>query len=867
MENRVGSFGSGTLDRSQFGSIRPAATLFRLVGPVPLVLLLFAQPRGIAQQSRTPPAPSKPIPAPAKAIVPPAKAGVGVALSPIHINDVHENDTDITGISPVVNIALSVKINGVTGVSTANANASGEFAIVLKQKAQVGNFVEVSGTAPNNTPVYGSTTVLAGAQPAAMAAKPVKLSKPSVAAAHDGDKSITASWNSADAAVAGLSLHFVLSTDATSEPLWQGDCTPDSKTGSCTVTPKQPPLAGGQVIKVTEVAVAGGAPSNSDVQTEIVAAAQGLATPTVSGSEGSTTIAATPDKADAGRSGLQIKVTILGPDANGLAGNCQPDTVGDKCTITLTKRLRATWKIQARSVIPNPRDASDIAASSAILADVTPLAALGKPAIAPPHEGDKSVSVTLNSTDVTAVKAPVQLKIRVKVNKASVATTEKDPAGNPAVENASVAKKSPSTEQNSGAEASAQKQSICIPNDSSNQCKVTFENALVEGDVITASEIIDDDQRPRESDGEAVATVVNDALGVPTIAKVRETNTAATVMLNPTDFMKWPGKLSLAVDVYGGADPLPGQSTTCSPADSAKDYCSVTFAALSVGQSLHAREIPSANAAGTPSKPGPDSIAEVQELGYNWGRVRAYFSLGTVLSRNNISTPPGSSTPAVTASNFSSPDAFAAFDMDFNWRTWQGCLAAAYINKPVRIATLADAVNQCDVSTGRRHSSNPSAPVGNSQTVSSNADSASLNCKEDIAALNCALQSTSDPSTVTILEFLIHIYARPTSATNTAGIQPGSGINEWHTRLSPFINRLKSCSAHYPATDQQGSSSTASTGHDTCKEGLNELSNIVLTSDEAQQMLDSNDGFEKRLKWGGAHQRLLPGQTDPNCGF
>ena len=35
---------------------------------------------------------------------------------------------------------------------------------------------------------------------------------------------------------------------------------------------------------------------------------------------------------------------------------------------------------------------------------------------------------------------------------------------------------------------------------------------------------------------------------------------------------------------------------------------------------------PSATTA--PSAPGPDSIAEVQEQGYNWGRVRAYFSLG-----------------------------------------------------------------------------------------------------------------------------------------------------------------------------------------------------------------------------------------------
>jgi hypothetical protein len=40
--------------------------------------------------------------------------------------------------------------------------------------------------------------------------------------------------------------------------------------------------------------------------------------------------------------------------------------------------------------------------------------------------------------------------------------------------------------------------------------------------------------------------------------------------------------------------------------------------------------------------------------------------------------------------------------MDFNLLTRQRCIAAAYVSKPVKLATLANAVAQCDASVGKR---------------------------------------------------------------------------------------------------------------------------------------------------------------------
>ena len=239
-----------------------------------------------------------------------AQAGTGqsktpaakLTLSPISIDAIAPDDPTVTGFSPVPNVALSIKINGTPGVSSANANASGKFVVALPQKAETGNFVEVSGKAPNGTALYGSATVSAASSASASASAAPSLSPPTIGVAHDGDTSIKLTANAADASQAGLSMHVkVMASARSATPIWEGDCTPSPATAPCTLTPNPPALTAGQTLVATDQVAAGGSPNSSKPSTLNVAAAQGLASATVSGAEGTPFAFVTPDKWDAGK--------------------------------------------------------------------------------------------------------------------------------------------------------------------------------------------------------------------------------------------------------------------------------------------------------------------------------------------------------------------------------------------------------------------------------------------------------------------------------------------------------------------------------------------------------------------------------------
>ena len=768
-----------------------------------------------------------------------AKSAAKLTLSPVSIDAVHEGDTNVTGFSPVPNVALSAKINGAAGTSSANANAAGRFAIVLAGPAHAGNFVEISGVAPNGILISGVTTVLAaGAQAPAVApaggaqapavpsgnppAATAGLSAPSIAPAHDGDSTITVSANSADTSKAGLTIHInVPSSDRAKS--WEGDCTPDPKTGSCIVTPGYPPLASGQVIQLSEYTVSGGAVnSRGPAPSFTVSAAQGLSAPTGTAAEGTKTASVTPSKADAGRTNLML-VAQIGQDAS---QNCIPDSAGDACRVTFPNPLASGAQIQIWENAGN-------ATSPKATISVTPIDPLSKPTIAAPHQGDKSVTVTLNSTDVANVKPPVQLGIQVKINRADGSAIVVKPAKSD---------KAPDTK-------SDDKYAICWPNDSTNSCQIPLPDAevLLDGDVVTAWEVIDH-AGLRPTDPAAIATTVNDTLNVPSVSKVVEGATSATITLNQADFQKWGGKLSIAVDVYSGDTIVPGQSNTCAP-DATKDNCTVTFTALQSGQAVHAREIPNSSANGTPSQPGPDTIADVEEIGYNWGRIRAYFSLGTVFARNNITSTNG--VAMVGPSNFSSPEAFAAFDMDFNWFTSQGCLSASYVGKKsLTFATLADAVAQCDWSTGKTGSKSAASTnsgvnnLGSKSAASTNSGANNLTAS---GSLDAALDHTLDPSTARILEFL-----------------------KGFTKSNMLPERVKVVVEALQQACHQSDTTTTRALDSRCKEALYELTSLELTPHEAQMILVFSDGFERRRKWGTLVNSYFQGkltQTAASNGF
>jgi hypothetical protein len=734
----------------------------------------------------------------------PAKPAATLVLSPIHINDVHDGDLTVGGIAPVPNVALTVKLNGVPGVSTSNSNATGMFAIVLPSAAKPGNFVEVSGKASNGTAIYGSATVGAAAaattQPATTPAKPVTLSAPTIGAAHDGDATISVTRNSADASQAALNIHVKLLPPAVvpapgtaPNPIWEGDCTPDSKTGQCSVTPNNPPLLSGQIISASETLSSGSA-SQATAATETVAAPQGLGAPAASGAEGTSTVTVTPNKSDAGRAGLRINVNIIDPSLlsasqNQDSGSCAPDTAGDACTIALSKQLNGKWQIQAQ-------EKAGSALSAIITANVNPVAALGPPTVTAPFQGDPAVTVALNAADAAAVKAPAKLKIDVQVQKAGQTT--------------------------------ASDLGFCNP-DSTNSCSINVPG-LTKGDQVVAKEVIDGEMG-RASDASATAKVGSQVLGVPGVSKLVEGATSVNVSISDSDFANpdFKGKLSLSAEVYNGDRIIPGQTFTCTPASSTPQSCTVSVAALVAGQTVHVREIPTAGASGAPSQTGPEAIVDVNEIGYNWGRARAYFSAGAVFSRNNITTTSGVTT--LSASNFTSPNAFVAFDLDFNLLTKQSCLAASYVTKPVKLATLGRAIKECDIVSGSREESqkrsvSDTTPAATESKVATGPG----DIKSQIAILEAARNSVpiSDSSTASILELLLRAYNRVSSEGERETVIPARIRSAVQTDSAPAGQKNNSPNA--PAYGAL----------------VNDLAGMELTTAEAEQLLAATGSFERR---------------------
>jgi hypothetical protein len=771
------------------------------------ILLLPCAQRALAQQNTAQPA--KPA---AKPVAQPAKPAATLVLSPIHINDVHDGDLTVSGIAPVPNVALAVKLNGVPGVSTSNSNATGMFAIVLPSTGKSGNFVEVSGKASNGTAIYGNATVGAAAaattQPAAQAAttpaKPVTLSAPTIAAAHDGDPTISVTRNSADASQAALNIHVklfppaVVPAPATApNPIWEGDCTPDSKTGQCSVAPNPPPLTNGQIINASET-LSSGSVSQAAAATETVAAPQSLNTPTASGAEGTTTVTVTPNKSDAGRAGLGINVNIIDPSQpstsqNQDSGSCAPDTAGDACSITLSKQLNGRWQIQAH-------EKAGSALSPTITANVTPIAALGAPTLTAPFQGDPAVTVALNAADAAAVKAPAKLTIDVQVQKAGAKPGEKpDDKG------------------------------TCNP-DSANSCSINI-RGLTKGDQVIATEVIAGESTSRASDAPARAKVGSQLLGVPGVSKLVEGATSVNVSISDSDFANpdFKGKLSLSAEVYNSDRIIPGQTFTCAPASATPQSCTVSVAALAAGQTVHVREIPATGVSGAPSQSGPEAIVDVNEIGYNWGRVRAYFSAGTVFSRNNITTTSGVTT--VGASNFSSPEAFVAFDVDFNLLTKQSCLAASYVTKPVKLATLARAIKECDIVSGSREKAQKQAVSDTTRAATASKVTAGPgDLTGQIAILEATRNSLaiSESSTASILELLLRAYNRVSSESERETVIPARIRSRVQTDCAP--------------SGQTNNSPNAPP----CDALVSDLSGMELTTAEAEQLLAATGSFERR---------------------
>ena len=118
----------------------------------------------------------------------------GPKTLPVTIQPVHDSESLVTGYTPVPKILLSLKINGTAVKNSLAADASGGFSFSLSTPVKTGNFIEITGSS-GDTQVYGSTTVVAKADTPAQ----VKLSKPTIKAAVNGDPSVAVTRNTADA--------------------------------------------------------------------------------------------------------------------------------------------------------------------------------------------------------------------------------------------------------------------------------------------------------------------------------------------------------------------------------------------------------------------------------------------------------------------------------------------------------------------------------------------------------------------------------------------------------------------------------------------------------------------------------------------
>jgi hypothetical protein len=629
----------------------------------------------------------------------------------VKIAAIHDGDTTVTGTSPVPNVALTVKINGAPGPNTINANASGSFTFALASPAKGGNFVEVSGISGGKQ-LYGNVTV---------AAAPVKLTKPTISAKF-GDNFIVVTRNSADASVAGLTIHLLQG------PLSEPSCTPDDSTGLCRITLPLGPLKVGDTVRVREeAAIVQGLEAVATIP-----APAALAKPTISSvAEGDQSVTVTADKGDLTRTGLTVRVSVRnqnGAVAEAETHVCVPDSTNGQCSVK-------TGKLRRDQVVEASEFSDDGTTGPKTEARITARASLNKPSIKAVQGGDDTITVILNTNDK---QAGILIGLRV------CSDYLKDEPCQPL----------------EGYDKT------CAPDDSSGSCQIKLKEPVLAGDTIQAWETWQT-SLPLAGDGIATFIVAPQAeLGLPIIAPTKESDTTVKITLNSNDVKKWGTNLSVYLSRFSGGDQIANK--TCAPA-AGQDNCTITLdSPLAAGEVLHinvAVLVPAGSAAATvfPTKPGPEILVNVPELGFDWGRVRAYFSLGAVFSRSTTTTPAAGGTPATSDTNFSSPDVFAGLDIDFNWYSAQRCLAYPFGEEHVKLPTVADAAAQC----GKRGGSASRGDYGRRFFERLNIQNRQKDQKQQQSKVQSsgsqhdlsldAMEYTTDPSLLTMIEFLASI--------------------------------------------------------------------------------------------------------------
>ena len=706
----------------------------------------------------------------------------------IAINPVHDSDKTISGTSTVPSISLSLTVNGTAESTPQTADANGAFTFGLSAGVKTGNYIQVTGTSNGKTIPPGNTTVLAPA---------VTLSKPVISPAKITDTVITVTRASADASVSGLTITVSITP---SKALVSNTCTPDDTSGICTVrlAPTVSGLAAGDTISASEVSGSTQGPAAS-----FTIATPALQSPTISAAtEGGQLITVTANKADLTQDGLAVNIVVPKSDGTSLSLKCYPDTTSGQCTVS-TGPLPANVTVQASE------SANATAPGPKVQAQVAAIAALGKPTITGVNDGDDAITVAVNSSD-----KQTGLTLTVLVCQAH--------AGGPC---------SPAITPDE-----THVRHSCTPADSGNSCTVQLPatKPLLEGDTIVAWESF---VAPyRASDPYATLAVGPRAdLGILSIAPVKETDKTVLVTFNPNDVSRWGTSLTANISIYNAGSQV--SAKTCTPT-SGQNNCTVTLdSALAVGQVIHAYANAVAPASGAapsvalPKKPGPEVLVNVPELGFDWGRVRAYFSLGSVFSRATTATG------TTTTTNFSSPDVYAGLDMDFNWYSSQDCLAYPFGDDHVKLATLADAAAEC---AGRGSAKSKYAGTRNDKQELTNAkmgaampntaNTASVSNEQGFEALcenrpgsNTAAPFVTDKTLAVAMEFLYCIQK-----------------NRLPQSLSNLRDILDSAAKTVNAASPKSPDLSAA---------LNQLASVTLTPAESQIILEQF-GYEKAPKRG-----------------
>jgi hypothetical protein len=693
----------------------------------------------------------------------------------IKLDAVHEGDRQVGGKSPVGGVKLTLAINDQTARNTVNAASDGTFVFAISP-AEVHAFVQVTGVS-GKTKLEGKTTVLP---------KEVKLSKPAIGAATVGDEAVTVTRDKSDAAVPHLRIEVrVFSNgDTRGRPRWGGECVPDDANGVCRVT-------GGKVqeddtFEAQEVA---GIAADQNVGPAAVAhpaAVAALGTPTVAAiTQRDRIIAVSAVKADWGKPHLRIEAR----DGTRPLGSCVPDSSNGECIIVLREPLQVANATIAVQALAEP------AKSPVVEARVAPIAAFGKPTISAPQEGDDEVTVTLNPAD----KLP---DLRVAIRRCS------RPGDQRCADRPRAIDRDPDVQ-------------TCHPDDVARSCTVKWSSPLTRDDTLQSWEYLQDLQPVRPNDAIATATVsVKAALGVPSFSRAREGDKSVTLYLDKNDYQRWPGGLTVHLALFRGSNIIATDKCATS-AD--KDNCSVTFQAeLGTGDVVHAWEAKTPPAAGAaapasgggpavPDKPGPEAMYTVPELGYDWGRVRAYFSIGTVFSRftttEEQTNADGTKTLAATGiTNFSSPELFAGLDIDFTWYTTQKCLSYPFSGEHIKLATLVAADEDC-MHRRRNRITRPTR-------------------ERDPGIVNAMLNTTDGP-TLRVLEFV-------------SKLDFNAKIHPIPTRLVLLKEAVEGAPVNPDSSIEQRRKFV---------KALSALVNVELTPDEARDVL-KQVGFETRPEGG-----------------